>query len=79
MMHQRNATVAHQGIVATMMERTIRAKHLSPLRGFGEFFAPRPTDESVGYCRVSLRDKDTIVGDLREIVAHIEQEEGVEV
>jgi hypothetical protein len=33
----------------------------------------------VGYCRVSLRDKDTIVGDLREIVVLIKQEEGVEV
>ena len=49
----------------------------APLGLFG-FYRPRPTDESVGYCRVSLRDKDTIVSDLREIVALIEQEEGVE-
>ncbi len=79
-MHQRNATKAvHPRDATTMMAGIIHTKCLSPLRGFWGLVAPDPTDESVGYCRVSLRDKDTIVGDLREIVALIEQEEGVEV
>ena len=79
-MHQRNATKAvHPRDATTMMAGIIHTKCLSPLRGFWGLVAPDPTHESVGYCRVSLRDKDTIVGDLREIVALIEQEEGVEV
>ena len=39
----------------------------------------RPTDKAVGYFPMSLRDKDTTVGDLREIVALIEQKGDVEV
>ncbi len=38
-------------------QRAIHAKCLSPLGGFWEFFALGTTDESVGYCRMSLRDK----------------------
>ena len=40
-----------------MDQRTMRAECLSPLRGFVVGWPLRPTDESVGYCRVSLRDK----------------------
>ena len=40
-----------------MDQRAIHAKYLSPLWGFWEYVALGPTDESVGYCRMSLRDK----------------------
>lgn len=40
-----------------MDQRAIHVKYLSPLWGFWEFIAIGPTDESVGYCRMSLRDK----------------------
>ena len=42
----------------TMIDQlAIHIKCLSPLRGFAVGWALHPTDESVGYCRVSLRDK----------------------
>ena len=46
-----------------MDQRAMHEKCLSPLRGFWEEIVDLgPTDESVGYCRMSLRDKGTFTG-----------------
>jgi len=38
----------------------LSARLLSPLAGLGLFVMPQPSDKSLGYFRVSLRDRDLI-------------------
>ena len=52
-------TIIAQRMTETVDEmRTMPTHGLSPLRGFAVSLSIHPTDESVGYCRVSPWDKD---------------------
>ena len=51
-------TMTHQHSTKTITDqRPMYVKCLSPLLGLSVHWRLEPTDESVGYCRVSLRDK----------------------